>query len=556
MNILSVLIFLPLLGSLIISLLPGIYERYFKWISLIFSLIGLLISGFIFLNFDKTTQNYQFLEQIDWITLSIGTLGTLSIDYLLGIDGISLPLVLLASIIQVIGAISSFEIKVKLKGYFATYLLLSASVLGCFLAIDFFLFFLFFEFMLLPMYFLIGIWGGKNREYASIKFFIYTLIGSIFILIVMIGLYLSVIDPVSTAESIGMIQNRFQITPEIIGNVQRLLAEGQIPAENLVHTFDFRFLSDSSNYLPDSLLSVVQQNFIGTIPARYLAFLLIFVGFVIKLPLVPFHTWLPDAHVEAPTAISVVLAGTLLKIGGYGFIRIAYSFFPDAGIHFAFWVAALAVFSIIWGAYNALSQKDFKRQIAYSSVSHMGFVVLGIASLTNEGLSGAVFQMVSHGILSAMLFLIVGVLYLRTGQRQINDFQGLANKMPTFTVMVAIAFFASLGLPAFSGFIGEFFSLMGSFNTHYFPKYFTPIAAFGILIGAAYFLWTFRRMFLGNFWVKNESANIQDLDWRETLMLATLAIISFVLGIFPNIIFDISASAIKEFLVLFLNNLA
>lgn len=556
MSFLSILIFLPLLAAILVAVSPPQLEKYFKWFTVFVSVIGLAISLFLAYSFDKSLADYQFLEQSDWITVSLGGLGTLSIDYLLGVDGISLPLVVLAAIIQVIGAVSSFEIKTKIKGYFGTYLLLSASVMGCFLALDFFLFFLFFEFMLLPMYFLIGIWGGKNREYASIKFFIYTLIGSIFILIVMIGLYLSAIDPVSTAVSAGLIPSSLQITPDIIAQVQSLVAKGQIPAEQLVHTFDFRFLTDPANYLPDSLLSYVQQNFIGGFPVRYLAFILIFIGFAIKLPLAPLHTWLPDAHVEAPTAISVVLAGTLLKIGGYGFIRIAYSFFPDAATHYTFWVATLGVFSIIWGAYNALSQKDFKRQIAYSSVSHMGFVVIGIASLTHEGMQGAVFQMFSHGILSAMLFLIVGVLYLRTGDRQIRDFQGIANKMPVYTFFVAIAFFASLGLPSLSGFIGEFFSLMGSFNALLIPKYLTIIAAVGIVIGAAYFLWTFKRIFLGGFWIKNSTAIIVDLDKREKIMLAILAVISIAIGIFPNLIFDFTAQSVKIFLELFSTNLA
>lgn len=551
MPILSVLIFLPLIASIFIAIIPNIYEKYFKWIALITSSLGLLLASYLYTFFDRNFDGYQLLEQANWITVSLGSLGTLSIDYLLGVDGISLPLVILAAVIQLIGAISSFEIQTKQKGYFATYLLLSSSIMGCFLALDFFLFFLFFEFMLLPMYFLIGIWGGKNKEYASIKFFIYTLVGSIFILIVMIGLYISVADPVATAQAIGLIQNPMQVTGEIIGKVQSLLLRNEIPMESIVHTFDFRFLSDPANYLPNSLLSNEHLSLIGNVPVRYLAFLLLFLGFAIKLPLVPFHTWLPDAHVEAPTAISVVLAGTLLKIGGYGFIRIAYSIFPDAAFHYAYWIALAGAFSIIWGAFNALAQTDFKRQIAYSSVSHMGFVVIGIASLTNEGLNGAVFQMVSHGVLSAMLFLIVGVLYQRTADRQINDFQGIAAKMPIFTFFVAIAFFASLGLPGLSGFIGEFFSLMGSFNAIHIPKYISIIAALGIIIGAAYFLWTFRRIFLGKFWLKNAKAHLTDLTLAELIMLGSLAVITLFLGIWPNIIFDLTAKSINSFIGLF-----
>jgi NADH-quinone oxidoreductase subunit M len=553
MPILTIFIFLPLLGSILIAISPNSFEKYFKWINLIFSSLGLLIALSLFIHFDRSVSTYQFLEQANWITVSLGTMGTLSIDYLLGVDGISLPLVLLAAIIQVIGAISSFEIKTKLKGYHATYLLLSASVLGCFIALDFFLFFLFFEFMLLPMYFLIGIWGGKNREYASIKFFIYTLVGSVFILLVMIGLYISVADPVETALSNNVIQNPSQITSEIIAGIQKMIAKGQIPPENIVHTFDFRFLSDTANYLPNSLLSTTNVYFIGGMPARFLAFILLFIGFAIKLPLVPFHTWLPDAHVEAPTAISVILAGTLLKIGGYGFIRIAYSFFADAAVYYAYWIALAGVIAIIWGALNALAQTDFKRQIAYSSVSHMGFVVLGIAALNSEGVNGAIFQMFSHGILSAMLFLIVGVLYTRTGDREIKNFQGLASKMPLFTFFVAVAFFASLGLPGFSGFIGEFFSLMGSFNTHLFPDWITAIAALGLIFGAAYFLWTFRRMFLGKFWVFNESSLMVDLNKREIIMLISLGALTFLIGIFPQYIFDITNKSVEEFLSLFNN---
>jgi NADH-quinone oxidoreductase subunit M len=367
----------------------------------------------------------------------------------------------------------------------------------------------------------------------------------------MIAIYLSAIDPVSTAQSIGIINNLSEISPQAIGEIQALLAKGQLPTQHMVHTFDLRFLSDPANYSPNSILSNINTATIFGFEARNLMFLLLFLGFAIKLPLVPFHTWLPDAHVEAPTAISVILAGTLLKIGGYGLIRIAYSIFPDSAVHYALWIGLAGAFSIIWGAFNSLAQKDLKRQIAFSSVSHMGFVVLGIASITAEGVNGAIFQMFSHGILSAMLFLIVGVLYYRTGSRQIADYQGIANKMPVFTVFVAIAFFASLGLPAFSGFIGEFFSLMGSFNSTLFPKYITILGALGIIIGACYFLWTFRRIFLGTYWLKKENYIITDLKNYELIMFSILTIITLVIGLLPHLIFDYTATSVIEFIKLF-----
>ncbi|MFN4144371.1 MAG: NuoM family protein [Runella sp.] len=527
-HILSLLIFLPLVGAGAILLLPQKY--LYKWIAVVFCILELILAFIIWREFqtdaiDKLYNvRFPILEKYDWITLQLGSLGTVSIDYVVGIDGISLPLVMLSAVVMLIGVLSSWHIAHRQRAYFSLYLLLTTSIMGCFLALDFFLFFLFFEFMLLPMYFLIGLWGGPRREYASIKFFLYTLLGSVLILLVMIGLYLSVTDPVESSLT-----------------------------KTLVHTFDLRYMADGQNYIADSLLTPSGEVYFGGMSSRMWAFWLLLIGFAIKLPIVPLHTWLPDAHVEAPTPVSVVLAGVLLKIGGYGLLRIVYPIFPDAASEYAFVVGLLGVISIVYGGFNALAQNDLKKMIAYSSVSHMGFVVLGIASLSAEGLNGAIYQMVSHGILSAMLFLLTGVLYDRTHNRLIDNYQGLLSPMPVFTVLTGVAFFASLGLPGFSGFVGELFTLMGGFKSSVIPSWLAAVGILGILLAAGYFLWSLQRMFFGKLWLKNPNdlSQLTDLDPREKLMLIPLALATLLLGIFPNFLFDKTNQAVEALLSIF-----
>ncbi|NDK55307.1 complex I subunit 4 family protein [Pontibacter fetidus] len=547
--ILSSLIFSPLLAALVLLLMPARLQKTAKVVALLGSLVQLVLAIVLYFRFDGAAaangqQGYQFVEKLNWIGFSLGSLGRFQIEYFVGVDGISISMVLLTGIIGVIGVISSWTIKKNVKGYFLLYLLLLTSVMGCFLALDFFLFYLFFEFMLLPMYFLIGIWGGPKREYAAIKFFIYTLVGSLFILIVMIGLYTSVIDPLATAAQLGMLQTS-GINPDTILQVQQSLQQNVIQGADLVRTFSIPAMMDPANFIPGSLLHVLSGTMLWDLPIRFIAFLLLFAGFAIKVPSVPVHTWLPDAHVEAPTPISVLLAAILLKVGGYGLIRIVYPIFPDAGAYFAVLVGGLGVLSIIYGALCALAMNDLKKLIAYSSVSHMGFVLLGLASLTSEGVNGAIYMMFSHGIISAMLFLVVGVIYDRAHDRMILNFRGLAKRMPAYTTFVVIAFFASLGLPGFSGFIAELLVLVGGFSspdiTGLLPRWLTIVAVFGLLLAAAYYLWALQRMFFGKYWIfpeLREKATMSDLNAREYLMLVPLAILAFVFGIFPHLLLD------------------
>jgi NADH-quinone oxidoreductase subunit M len=513
-GILSWMTFLPVLGMVVVLMLPKGRPGLTRWTALAVTLVQVALAAVLFGYFDRSLAGIssqgtmQFVEKARWIDVQgVSWFGRVHIEYLLGIDGLSVVMVLLTALISCVAVISSWTIEKSLKGYFALLLLLDTGMMGVFVALDFFLFYMFWEVMLLPMYFLIGIWGGSRREYAAIKFFLYTLLGSVLMLLAMLALYFSTnvyIDPAGTLYSI---------------------AEGAklgIPGLEKIHTFNLLQMMDPGNFVPGSLLAGFNTFW------RYAAYVALFIGFAIKVPLFPFHTWLPDAHVEAPTPISVILAGVLLKMGTYGMLRISFPIFPDAMRHFAWELALLGVISMVYGALVAMAQTDFKKLIAYSSISHMGIVVLGMASMNTQGMMGAVFQMFNHGTITAMLFLIVGVLYDRAHTRGLNEFGGLMNQMPRYAGMMTVAFFAALGLPGLSGFVSELLSLLGAFQTF---QTLTIISAVTIVLTAGYMLWVLQRVFLGT--LPDKWKGLTDLNARETLMLASLAAIVIFLGIYP-----------------------
>ena len=466
--ILTVVVFFPLLGMLVVLCLPASRGRGIKIAANIFTGLEFAATLLLIGRFDAVSGEMQLVERLPWIK-AIGA------QYLLGIDGISLLLVLLTSLLTFVATLSSWDaIKGRLKEYYDFMLLLETGMIGVFLALDLVLFYVFWEVVLVPMYFLIGIWGGERRLYAAIKFFLYTLFGSV-------------------AMLVGI-----------------LVLRGQH------QTFDWTAMVAAGAVIPAAL-----QGWI---------FLAFFLGFAIKVPMFPFHTWLPDAHVEAPTAGSVILAGVLLKMGAYGFLRFSLPLLPAAARRFAPVIVALALVSIVYGALVSLMQKDMKKLIAYSSVSHMGFVMLGLFALTPMAAKGAVLQMINHGLSTGALFLIVGVLYERRHTRLISEFGGLASRLPVYAAVFLIMALSSIGLPGLNGFVGEFMILMGTFPVSWL---WTAIAATGIILGAGYMLWLYQRVMFGPLsHPANES--LKDLTLREFATFLPLLILVFWIGIFPK----------------------
>ncbi|MDP8238428.1 MAG: NADH-quinone oxidoreductase subunit M [Candidatus Hatepunaea meridiana] len=488
MGPLTLITFTPVVGAAIIAFLPRDNDKLIRWIALAATGVVLLIALALFPQFDRSLlginkiDGFQFVEQHSWIPI-------FHINYFVGIDGLSFPMILLTALLSFLCIPASWNIKKGVKGYHIMFLLLETGMLGTFVALDFFLFYVFWEIMLLPMYFLIGIWGGPRRVYAAIKFFIYTLIGSVLMLIVILVFYFNVHDPVTGAN-----------------------------------TFNMLHMMDQGNHFGIMSLNT----------ARILLWFGLFIGFAIKVPVFPFHTWLPDAHVEAPTAISVILAGVLLKMGTYGLLRISYPILPDMTHYLAWFLALMGTINIIYGAFCAMAQTDLKKLVAYSSISHMGYVLLGMAALTDAGMNGAVFQMFNHGTITAMLFLLVGVVYDRAHHRKIAGFGGLANVMPRYLGVTTFAFFAAMGLPGLSGFISEAMVFIGAFPVF---RTLTIISIFGIIITAAYMLWTLQRMFFGATNPKYE--DIAEINGRELFTLVPLAVIVLFLGIWPHPILNL-----------------
>ena len=519
MNLLSIIVFLPTVGALLCLFAP---KHHVRTVAVFFSFVTFAVSLLLFKTFfggsddaaifGSTYGTLHHVERLPWITSS-----NFTIEYFLGIDGLSFPLVILTTLVGFLSCLASWnfdkwKINKGVRAYFILFLLLETGMLGVFVSLDFFLFYIFWEIMLLPMYFLIGVWGGARREYAAIKFFLFTLAGSVLMLIALVAMFFY--GDVAIANAGGMVESGYR--------------DGVV----LTHgTFDLIELA--TNPTIQSHFASKTTYFLGFKFAP-LMFIMLFIGFAIKLPCVPFHTWLPDAHVEAPTPISMILAGVLLKMGGYGFLRMCYPIFPVGGEHWAFLLALIGVVSIIYGALCAMAQTDFKRLVAYSSVSHMGFVLLGIAVMTPAGFQGAMFQMIAHGISSPMCFFLVGLIYDRAHHREINRFGGLWLTMPRYGTLATIGFFASLGLPGLCGFIGEIWVILGTFAASDRFAWAVPmaiLAAFSVILTAGYILWLIQRVYLGR--EKEEYTGYADSSARETFILIPLAVLCIALGIFP-----------------------
>ncbi len=478
---LSIIVFMPVLGMVLLAAWPMKNDRQVhigKVITLGVTLVNFAVSLFLLKDFNAAQSGFQFVEKAVWWP-------SLGLSYHLGIDGISLWLVLLSTFLMPICILCSWQsITARVKEYLMMFLLLETMMIGAFVSLDTILFYVFFEGILIPMYILIGVWGGARRVYASFKFFLYTLLGSVLMLVALIVLFLQ------TGST--------DITQLMIADV------------------------------PASMQTWL-----------WLAF---FASFAVKMPMWPVHTWLPDAHVEAPTAGSVILAGVLLKMGGYGFLRFSLPMLPAASIEFAPFVMGLSVVAIIYTSLVALAQTDMKKMIAYSSVAHMGYVTLGLFSFNQQGIDGAMFQMLSHGIVSAALFLCVGVVYDRLHTRDLGRYGGLVNIMPRYAVVFMIFVLASVGLPGTSGFVGEFLTLLGAFKAN---NLIATLATSGLILGATYMLWLYRSVVFGPL-DKDDVKTMGDLSWREILMFAPLIVLVFWMGIYPSTFMSPMTTAIQQ----------
>ncbi|WP_395477010.1 NADH-quinone oxidoreductase subunit M [Rickettsia endosymbiont of Pantilius tunicatus] len=488
--IISITIFLPLISVLYILLFISQSKKPDKqihtmYIAVLSSVLTFISTIYILIEFDSSNPAYQFVERYSW-------LDKIGLEFHVGIDGISIFFLALTSFLTLICIIGSlFTVKKYIKEYLVCFLLMESFCIGAFTSINLLLFYLFFEVILVPMYIIIGVWGGENRIYAAVKFFLYTFFGSVFFLLSIIYIY------------------------------------------SKIHSFDLSNIGEFTNNFP--------------LHVQQILWWAIFIAFAIKIPMIPFHTWLPDAHVQAPTSGSVILAGILLKLGGYGFLRVLLPLLPNASQEFAIYVICLSVIAIIYASLVALAQKDMKKMIAYSSIAHMGYVTIGIFSFTNSGISGALFQMLSHGIISSCLFLIVGTLYERLHTKEIAKYGGVASKMPVLATFFMIAMLGSVGLPGTSGFIGEFLSLLGIYEVNIIATF---LAALGIILGAVYMLKLYKEVMLGEI-TNKEIINFRDLYSYEVISIAPLILLIIYFGLMPSSILNVFHLSVENLLVKF-----
>ncbi|MBP1633866.1 MAG: proton-translocating NADH-quinone oxidoreductase, chain [Acidobacteria bacterium] len=474
--LLSLILFTPLAGAVLLMFVSKRSEDAIRWIANLVALAGFVVSLPLWFRYDQSDPSYQFIERHAWIP-SIGA------EYHLGVDGFSALLILLTTLMGVIAVLSSWTaIKERVKEYYIFLLLLQTGMIGAFVSLDFLLFFLFWEVMLVPMYFLIGVWGSDRRLYSAIKFFLYTLVGSVVMLLGILALYFNYADPATGARTFDIVQWQ-------------------------QHGFD--------------------QNL------QWWVFLAFFLGFAIKVPMFPFHTWLPDAHTDAPTAGSVILAAVLLKMGTYGFIRFSLPILPDASRAFVPMIAALSIVGIVYGALVAMAQTDWKRLVAYSSVSHMALVMLGMFALNPVGIKGSILQQINHGVSTGALFLIVGIVYERRHTRQIKEYGGLSKVMPLYAAIFGVMMLSSIGMPALNGFIGEVLILQGVFVVPGWGMIWAGVAASGIVLGAAYMLWLYQRTMFGK--VENpKNEGLRDLNLREVATFVPLIVLALWIGLYPT----------------------